>query len=42
MKKWFHCPICGQKLAKVDKRALGGVFIKCKKCSNEVEINYQQ
>lgn len=36
IKKWFYCPICGQKLAKVDIDARG-VYIKCKKCKNEVE-----
>lgn len=40
-KKWFHCPVCGQKLAKTNEQASGGVFIKCKKCKQDVEIKHQ-
>lgn len=35
--EWFFCPICGQKLCKIAPNAQG-VFIKCKKCKNEVEV----
>lgn len=39
MKDWFKCPICGQKLAKIDKtKHIEGVFLPCKRCKNEVEI----
>jgi transcription elongation factor Elf1 len=39
MKEWFTCPICGQKIAKIDKnKSIEGVFLQCKKCKNEVEI----
>lgn len=37
-REWFCCPVCGQKLAKVSPLAKGGVFIKCKRCKNEVEV----
>jgi transcription elongation factor Elf1 len=41
LKKWFVCPVCGyNRLCKVAENAKGGVFIKCKKCSNEVEVTY--
>jgi len=39
MKEWFVCPICGQKLLMIDKtKNIEGVYIKCKKCKQEVEI----
>lgn len=40
-KIWFCCPICKQKLLKTDERAKGGVYLICKKCSNEVEVIHQ-
>ncbi|MDT8715551.1 hypothetical protein IAI10_02610 [Clostridium sp. 19966] len=39
MKKWFKCPVCGQKLAKIDDdKDIAGVAIWCKKCKREIEI----
>lgn len=38
---WFHCPVCGQKLCKVAPGAKG-VYLKCKKCRNEVEVKASQ
>lgn len=35
--KWFHCPVCGQKLCRCTENAQGA-FLKCKKCGNEVEV----
>ena len=38
-KTWYRCPICGQKILKVNGLAKSqGLFIKCKKCKNEIEI----
>nr|DAS27406.1 MAG TPA: cysteine-rich protein [Caudoviricetes sp.] len=40
MKKWFICPYCKQKLIKYDEKAeCKLVFIKCKKCKKQIEIN---
>lgn len=39
MKTWFICPICGQKLLIIDKaKNIEGVYIKCKKCKQEIEV----
>lgn len=39
MKEWFICPVCRQKLAKIDKsKNIEGVTIWCKKCKREIEI----
>lgn len=39
MKIWFKCPICGQKLLKVDDtKKIEGVYLMCKKCHQEIEI----
>jgi transcription elongation factor Elf1 len=39
MKEWFTCPICSQKVAKIDKDVeIKGVFVPCKRCKNEIEI----
>lgn len=39
MKEWFVCPICGFKLLMVDNtKKIEGVYLKCKKCKNEIEI----
>lgn len=36
---WFECPICGQKICQFTDAALSfELFIKCKKCKNEIEI----
>lgn len=42
-KKWYHCPKCGQKLIKYyGKEAKSKkVYIKCKKCNEEIEINIE-
>lgn len=39
--KWYFCPICGQKLCQVAPGAKG-VYLKCKKCRNIVEIKYEE
>jgi transcription elongation factor Elf1 len=42
-KKWFKCPICGfEHNCKTDDKCKGGVFVKCKKCGNEVEVVHQK
>ncbi|NFA35161.1 hypothetical protein EXM81_09645 [Clostridium botulinum] len=39
VKVWFKCPICGQKLLKVDTtKKIEGVYLMCKKCHQEIEI----
>lgn len=39
MKKWFLCPYCEKKLIKYEKDAKSkGVFLLCKKCGKEIEI----
>lgn len=40
---WFVCPICGfDRICKVSEEAKGGVFVKCRKCSNEVEVKHEK
>lgn len=39
--EWYRCPICGQKLCQVAPGAKG-VYLKCKKCHNVVEITYKE
>ena len=42
MDKWYRCPVCGQKLLKVSNKAKSkGLYIKCKKCKNEIEIKVE-
>jgi transcription elongation factor Elf1 len=37
--EWFKCPICGQKILKISHNAQAqGIYIKCKKCKNIIEI----
>ena len=39
MKQWYYCPVCGQKLLMVEpSKKFEGVYIKCKRCRQEVEI----
>ncbi|GAA0081321.1 hypothetical protein UT300006_19460 [Clostridium sp. CTA-6] len=39
VKAWFKCPICGQKLLKIDTtKKIEGVYLMCKKCHQEIEI----
>lgn len=40
IKKWYHCPNCGQKLLKYDDKEAKSrkLYIKCKKCKEEIEI----
>lgn len=39
-KEWYNCPVCGQKLLKINpSKKIEGVYIKCKKCRQEVEVN---
>jgi len=36
---WYHCTKCGQKLLKYSDAAKSeGVYIKCKRCKQEVEV----
>jgi transcription elongation factor Elf1 len=36
---WFTCPCCGQKICQFADGAMSlQVFIKCKKCGNEIEL----
>ena len=36
---WYECPTCGKKLVIYDNTAsCSGVFIYCKRCKREVEI----
>lgn len=38
-RKWYACPYCGQKLVIVNNVAhSAGVYVRCKRCRNEVEI----
>lgn len=38
--RWIVCPICGRKLALCSKNAkVVGVFVKCPKCREEIELN---
>ena len=38
-RKWYSCPHCGAPLLIYDNTAQSNnVFLKCKKCGNEVEI----
>lgn len=37
---WYKCPHCGKKLVIYDNTAsCNGVFIYCKGCKGEIEIN---
>ena len=39
VKGWYNCPVCGQKLLKINpEKKIEGVYIKCKRCRQEVEI----
>lgn len=39
LKQWYFCPICKKKLLLYKTNAhCEQVFIKCKKCGNEVEV----
>ena len=41
--KWYTCPICQNHLLKVeDDFEAEGVYIKCKKCKNDIEIRRKQ
>ena len=43
MDKWFICPVCGQKILKISEKAVAsGLFWKCKKCGNVVEIKIEK
>lgn len=36
---WYHCPLCGQKLFKIDRGAYAnGLRLKCKCCKQEIKI----
>lgn len=37
--KWYRCPICNKKILKYEKEANSkGLFIKCKRCKEIIEI----
>ncbi|MCI8629226.1 MAG: hypothetical protein HFE57_06945 [Firmicutes bacterium] len=37
--KWYTCPVCHNKLVKVaDNFEARGIYIKCKKCKNQIEV----
>ena len=37
--KWYICPICKNKLVKVaDNFIAKGIYIKCKRCKNQIEV----
>ena len=40
VKKWYLCPICGQKLLLYDEKygKSKKVYVKCKNCKKEIEI----
>ena len=39
MKEWYYCFVCGTKQLKVDPtKKFEGVYIKCRKCKQEIEI----
>lgn len=39
-KTWYRCPVCGQKILKIKENAKASkLYIKCKRCKNEIEIN---
>lgn len=39
MLEWYHCPYDGYKLCQIDpKEHIRGVYLKCKKCGNIIEI----
>lgn len=39
-RNWFICPQCGQKICQFSDEAKAfKLFIKCKKCHNEIEIH---
>lgn len=41
-RRWYLCPYCGQKILKYDKEAKSKkIYIKCKKCSKEIEIKIE-
>jgi len=40
--KWYHCPICGQKIFQIDTNARAeGIYVKCKKCKNIIEVRLE-
>lgn len=37
--EWYHCPVCNFKICKINPhKHIEGVYIKCKKCGNIIEI----
>ena len=38
-RRWYVCPVCGQKICQFSDEAIAmELYIKCKKCHNEIEI----
>ena len=43
IRRWYACPHCGKKLVIYDNTAAcSGVFVKCKQCEREVEIQIRK
>ncbi|WP_201750552.1 hypothetical protein [Senegalia massiliensis] len=41
-KKWYRCPHCNQKILKYNENAKSKkIYIKCKNCKKEIEINIE-
>lgn len=39
---WYCCPVCGQKLFRVETEAVcTGVLIKCKRCKREIRLSFK-
>lgn len=39
---WYCCPVCGQKLFRVETEAVCvGVLIKCKRCKREIRASFK-
>lgn len=43
-KIWYRCPYCNQKILKYDElnASSNNLYIKCKKCNKEIEININE
>lgn len=42
-RKWYICPFCNTKLAIYDNTAeCNNVFVKCRTCKREIELNIKQ
>jgi hypothetical protein len=40
---WYKCPICGQKLARIDPaKYTGGMYLWCRKHKGEIEVKIEE